>query len=179
MPVAYSYARFSSDKQKDGDSLRRQRDLALQFIERNPELELDLDTTLNLTDEGLSAYKGVAQTKGALGAFIRLVEDKQIASGSYLLVEALDRLSRQTPRQAFNQLNTLVDSGIVVVTLTDNKIYTREILDSDHGMSLIFAIMLMARAHEESVTKGLLAGTTGTPTDLIKNGVVGFRKDRG
>ncbi|MBU3614764.1 recombinase family protein [Polynucleobacter sp. Latsch14-2] len=154
MPVAYSYARFSSDKQKDGDSLRRQRDLALQFIERNPELELDLDTTLNLTDEGLSAYKGVAQTKGALGAFIRLVEDKQIASGSYLLVEALDRLSRQTPRQAFNQLNTLVDSGIVVVTLTDNKIYTREILDSDHGMSLIFAIMLMARAHEESVTKG-------------------------
>ena len=172
MPVAYSYARFSSDKQKDGDSLRRQRDLALQFIERNPELELDLDATLNLTDEGLSAYKGVAQTKGALGAFIRLVEDKQIASGSYLLVEALDRLSRQTPRQAFNQLNTLVDSGIVVVTLTDNKIYTREILDNDHGMSLIFAIMLMARAHEESVTKGRrISAAWNNKFNKIKDGV--------
>ena len=64
MPIAYSYLRFSSEKQGKGDSLRRQRELALNYIERNPELELELDTTLNLTDAGLSAYKGVAQKKG-------------------------------------------------------------------------------------------------------------------
>jgi hypothetical protein len=146
MPIAYSYTRFSSEKQSKGDSIRRQKDLVAQFIERNPELELELDTTLHLSDEGLSAYKGVAQTKGSLGVFIRLVEDGKIEKGSYLLVESLDRLSRQTPRQALNQLNTLADEGIVLVTLSDGKMYTKESLDGDGGMSLIFAIMLMARA---------------------------------
>lgn len=159
MPVAYSYMRFSSEKQGIGDSIRRQKDLALQFIERNPELGLELDTSLQLTDEGLSAYKGVAQSKGSLGVFIRLVEDGKIDKGSYLLVESLDRLSRQTPRTALNQLNTLVDEGIVLVTLNDGKTYTKETLDEDGGMSLIFAIMLMARAHEESVVKGQRVGS--------------------
>lgn len=153
MPTAYSYIRFSSEKQAQGDSIRRQSDLARQYINNHPELGLELDTALHLTDEGLSAYKGVAQSKGSLGVFIRLVEDGKIEKGSYLLVESLDRLSRQTPRQALNQLNTLIDEGIVVVTLNDEKAYTKEVLDSDGGMSLIFAIMLMSRAHEESAIK--------------------------
>jgi DNA invertase Pin-like site-specific DNA recombinase len=154
MPIAYSYIRFSSEKQAKGDSIRRQKDLATQYIERNPELGLELDTTLQLTDEGLSAYKGVAQSKGSLGVFNRLVDDGKIEKGSYLLVESLDRLSRQTPRKALTQLNTLIDEGIVVVTLNDNKVYTSASMDEDKGMSLIFAIMLMARAHEESSEKG-------------------------
>lgn len=171
MPIAYSYARFSSEKQSKGDSLRRQRDLALQFIERNPDLELELDTTLNLTDEGLSAYKGVAQTKGALGAFIRLVMEGTIEKGSYLLVESLDRLSRQTPRQALNQLNILADEGIVLVTLSDNKVYTKETLDEDGGISLMFAIMLMSRAHEESQTKSLrISAAWANKFNKIKEG---------
>ena len=153
MPVAYSYIRFSSEKQAKGDSIRRQKDLATEYIERNPELGLELDTSLKLTDEGLSAYKGVAQSKGSLGAFIRLVDDGKIEKGSYLLVESLDRLSRQTPRKALTQLNTLIDEGIVVVTLNDNKVYTSASMDEDKGMSLIFAIMLMARAHDESAEK--------------------------
>jgi DNA invertase Pin-like site-specific DNA recombinase len=153
MPIAYSYIRFSSEKQSKGDSIRRQKDLATEYIERNRHLGLELDTSLQLTDEGLSAYKGVAQSKGSLGVFIRLVEDGKIERGSYLLVESLDRLSRQTPRQALNQLNALIDEGIVVVTLNDEKAYTKEVLDSDGGMSLIFAIMLMSRAHEESAIK--------------------------
>jgi DNA invertase Pin-like site-specific DNA recombinase len=159
MPIAYSYVRFSSEKQSKGDSIRRQKDLATEYIERNPELGLELDTSLKLTDEGLSAYKGVAQSKGSLGVFIRLVDDGKIEKGSYLLVESLDRLSRQTPRKALTQLNTLIDEGIVVVTLNDNKVYTSASMDEDKGMSLIFAIMLMARAHEESVTKAERVGS--------------------
>lgn len=153
MPIAYSYARFSSEKQAKGDSLRRQRDLAVQYLQRHPELGLELDNSLKLTDEGLSAYKGTAQKSGTLGAFMRLIEDDKIEPGSYLLVESLDRLSRQTPREALNQMSSIVDKGIVLVTLMDNKVYTKEILDKDSGMSLIFAIMLMSRAHEESQTK--------------------------
>lgn len=153
MPIAYSYIRFSSEKQAKGDSIRRQKDLATEYIERNPELGLELDTNLQLTDEGLSAYKGVAQTKGSLGVFNRLVEDGKIGRGSYLLVESLDRLSRQTPRKALAQLSALIDEGIVVVTLNDNKVYTSVSMDEDSGMSLMFAIMLMSRAHEESATK--------------------------
>jgi len=153
MPIAYSYIRFSSERQAKGDSIRRQKDLATEYIERNPELRLELDTSLHLTDEGLSAYKGVAQSKGSLGVFIRLVEDGKIEKGSYLLVESLDRLSRQTPRKALAQLGTLMDEGIIVVTLNDNKSYTSATIDDDNGMSLLFAIMLMSRAHEESAIK--------------------------
>lgn len=171
MPIAYSYARFSSEKQAKGDSLRRQRDLAIQYVERNPELELELDTTLNLTDEGLSAYKGVAQRRGALGAFRRLVEDGQIDAGSYLLVESLDRLSRETPRKAMEQLGALVDDHIIVVTLNDGKTYTKEILDDD-PTALLVSIILMSRAFEESKTKSLrISAAWANKFNKIKDGV--------
>lgn len=171
MPIAFSYLRFSSEKQSKGDSLRRQRDLALRYIERNPDLELELDTTLNLTDAGLSAYKGVAQKKGALGVFMRLVEDGEIPAGSYLLCESLDRLSRETPRKAMEQLGSLVDENIIVVTLNDGKTYTKEVLDED-PTALLISILLMSRAHEESKTKSLrISAAWNNKFSKIKDGV--------
>lgn len=42
MPIAYSYTRFSSEKQAKGDSLRRQTALAETYIRDHPELNLQL-----------------------------------------------------------------------------------------------------------------------------------------
>jgi len=155
MPTAYSYKRFSSDKQAKGDSIRRQTELAARFIANNPHLNLELDTKLDLTDEGFSAFKGSHKTRGALGSFLLLVATGQIQPGSYLLVESLDRLSRQQPIDALTQLMELVKSGIVVVTLNDEKTYSNETMKGVDGTFVLMASLIgMARAFEESDTKG-------------------------
>lgn len=90
MPIAYSYIRFSHPTQIKGDSLRRQLSRSEQFAQQHG---LELDTTMR--DPGLSAYTGEHRHKGALSAFLARVEAGAIAPGSYLIVENLDRLSRE------------------------------------------------------------------------------------
>lgn len=172
MTIAYSYIRFSSEQQAKGDSIRRQQELTTLFLERNKHLGLVLDTGLDLRDEGKSAYKGVHATKGALGVFLRMVEDNLIEKGSWLLVENFDRLSRQEPTKALRQFQDLIDADIVVVTLHDGKIFDKEQMNSDGGISLILSIMMMARANEESKTKGLrVKAAWGNKFDKISQGV--------
>lgn len=52
---------------------------------------VELDDSLR--DIGVSAYKGRNRDVGALGTFIRMVEDGTVRPGSFLLVESLDRLA--------------------------------------------------------------------------------------
>ncbi|WP_240726439.1 recombinase family protein [Escherichia sp. E4702] len=53
-PKLYSYVRFSSVKQRDGNSLERQQDTAAKIAER---YDLELDSTA-YHDLGMSAFKG-------------------------------------------------------------------------------------------------------------------------
>lgn len=154
MPIAYSYTRFSSEKQAKGDSIRRQTALATDYIRTHPELELEL-SPMSLSDEGMSAYKGANAKRGALAAFMRAVEDEEVPSGSFLLIENFDRLSRQDPLTSIGQLTDLTKAGINVVTLVDEKIFSTETMKGvDGAWMLMSSIMTMARAHEESATKG-------------------------
>lgn len=156
MPTAYVYSRFSSVKQEKGHSLKRQRDLAQKWLDTvGADLGVVEDTSLQLTDSGLSGYKGTHRSKGALGVLERMIEDGLIEVGSYLLVENLDRLSRQEPTVALTLLLSLINAGMQVVTLVDGKIYSRDVINADKGMSLIQSIITAGRAYEESVTKGL------------------------
>jgi DNA invertase Pin-like site-specific DNA recombinase len=145
----YSYIRFSNEKQKEGDSLRRQIDLSEKFVKLH---ELTLDTKLNMHDLGFSAYKGDHIKKGALGHFIKLVNNGDIKHGSTLLVESLDRLSREDILTAFNQFVTLLQNGITIATLQDNQIYTPESINQNTHQ-LMLSLSIMARAHEESKIK--------------------------
>lgn len=90
---AYSYMRFSSAPQDFGDSIRRQTELRDKFLAESG-LNLELDTSLNMTDKALSGFDSSNIKKGALGAFLKAVEDGTVKKGSYLLIENLDRLSR-------------------------------------------------------------------------------------
>jgi DNA invertase Pin-like site-specific DNA recombinase len=148
-PKAYSYIRFSSPEQEKGDSLRRQIQLSEEYCKQNG---LILDDTLKLTDKGLSAYKGHHRTKGALGEFLRLVEAGEIPQGSILLVENLDRLSREQVLDALNQFTGIIRAGIKVVTLQDGMEYDQESINQNWAQ-LIISITYMARAHEESKLK--------------------------
>lgn len=144
---AYSYLRFSTPEQSKGDSLRRQTALADDYAERHG---LKLDTELNLRDLGVSAYRGDNAAVGALGAFLKAVSDGLVPKGSVLLVEALDRVSRQSARKAVRILEDIVEGGVTVVTLNDGKSYTAASLD---GTDFLLAILLFMRGAEESATK--------------------------
>lgn len=149
MPKAFSYLRFSTPEQSKGDSLRRQIELSRKFAADNG---LELDETLTFEDLGVSAFHGKNAAEGALGDFIRAVDEGRIPRGSYLLVESLDRLSRDTVGKAFTQLQSLLDRGIYVVTMGDGQTYTPDALEDDFTRLLI-SLLVMYRAHEESATK--------------------------
>jgi DNA invertase Pin-like site-specific DNA recombinase len=161
MPKVYSYTRFSTPEQAQGDSFRRQAEAAARWIARkNAERVADgfapvtLDETLSLRDLGVSAFRGAntAEDSG-LGGFLFACEQGLIDPGSYLLVESLDRISRMTPRRVSRLLDSIVDAGVTIVTLSDGQEYDAHRLDSD-PTALLLALMVSWRAHEESKVKG-------------------------
>lgn len=147
MAKAYSYIRFSTPEQAQGDSLRRQAAKAEAWAQQHG---LVFDTSLR--DLGISAYHGANRTEGALGSFLQMVESGKIERGSYLIVESLDRLSRETVIDAATQLFALIKAGVIVVTLNDKQVYSSERLRQD-WTPLIVSLAVMARAHDESREK--------------------------
>lgn len=149
-PKAFSYIRFSTPEQERGDSLRRQMDAAVRYAAVHG---LELDDKLTFRDLGVSAFTGANEETGRLGEFLAAVHHGDIQRGSYLLVESLDRLSRQKPRKAVKVLERICEAGITVVTLDDGREYTEETLDED-PLALMVALLVASRAHEESAKKG-------------------------
>ncbi|WP_319405796.1 recombinase family protein [uncultured Desulfosarcina sp.] len=88
----------------------------------------------------------------ALGAFLQAVDQGTIKAGSYLLVESLDRLSRQDVWKAFGQFRDIITRGINIVTLQDERTYSAD--QGEMGFTdLMISLSVMQRAHEESLTK--------------------------
>lgn len=144
---AYSYVRFSTSKQELGDSLRRQVAMAEQYCTRHG---LDLHP-VSYRDLGVSGFRRQNIEKGALAAFIQAVRSGKVAKGSYLVIEQFDRLSRADTNTALRLLLDLVDAGIKVVTLVDEKIWDKETIKDT--TNLIIAIVYMSRANNESEAK--------------------------
>jgi len=159
-PRVYSYTRFSTPEQAQGDSLRRQTDGALRWIEwKNAERVRDglpplvLDERLRMHDLGVSAYRGANMAADSeLGAFLLVCRQGLVPVGSYLLVESLDRVSRMTPRKVQRKLDDIVEAGVTIVTLNDGQEYDQHRLDND-PTALLIALMVSWRAHEESKVK--------------------------
>jgi DNA invertase Pin-like site-specific DNA recombinase len=148
MAKAYSYIRFSTPDQLKGDSLRRQTELSRQYAESN---DLEYDESFTIKDLGISAYKSSNAKNGALGVFLEAVKKGRIEKGSYLLIESLDRLSRDAVYEALSQFMNIINDGIVIVTLSDNMTYQAGALKE---RELMYSLMSMSRAHEESRMKG-------------------------
>lgn len=108
MPNFYSYIRMSTEQQRFGDSLRRQLEQSERFAFEHG---VKVDTSFHLQDIGFSAYDGSNIEKGALGQFLKAVEEGKIEKGSYLGIESFDRLSRQKVRKALGIFLELLDRG--------------------------------------------------------------------
>jgi DNA invertase Pin-like site-specific DNA recombinase len=149
---AYSYVRFSTTEQGTGDSLRRQKEASDRYAaEHNLEMVKDDDDTLK--DLGVSAFRGKNVKDGALGRFLQAVHESKVPRGSYLLVESLDRVSRENPWDAAETMRNIVREGVNVVDLLDNgKVYSEQTLRDDPIVYLMMIVRFM-RAHEESRTK--------------------------
>jgi hypothetical protein len=148
-PKAYSYIRFSTPEQEKGDSLRRQEKQAEEYAIKHG---LALDENQKFKDLGKSGYKGFNRIDGALKDFLDLIEKKEIPYGSVLIVEHLDRLSREKITEAFTLFINLLKKGIRIVTLQDNMEYDKKSID-EYPYQLTSSIALMAAAHNESVKK--------------------------
>jgi DNA invertase Pin-like site-specific DNA recombinase len=149
MTKAYSYVRFSSKAQADGASLNRQLKSAREYAAQH---NLELDDS-SYQDLGVSAYKGLNAIDGKLGAFLQAVEEGRIQRGSYLLVESLDRISRNVITEAQALFMRIINSDITIVTLLDGQIFSKKQINEDGGISIIISLLYMLRAHEEQKTK--------------------------
>lgn len=149
---AYSYIRMSTDIQLKGDSKRRQL-AASQAYAQNHNLELVESIGGKLFEDiGVSAFKGKNTKEGALSVFLGLLESGKIEPNSVLLVESLDRLSRDKLSQALTQFMRILENGIEIITLSDNQKYTKEIIDKNPS-ALFIGLSIMFRANEESEIK--------------------------
>lgn len=149
---AYSYMRFSRPEQAQGDSIRRQTAGTQRFCE---EEGLVLDETL--CDEGISGYHGKNRIEGALGGFLRAFNSGLVPRNAVLIIESLDRLSREKARLSQAELLQLINAGLTVVTLLDRQVYSADTID-EYPHLLHGALAIAQRAHEESATKGRRVG---------------------
>jgi DNA invertase Pin-like site-specific DNA recombinase len=147
-PLAYSYIRFSTPEQAKGDSLRRQTEAAAAWCKRNG---VRLDTSLTLHDLGKSAFRGQhhKDDKHALGAFIRLAESGRVPEGSYLIIERLDRLTREDVNDAL-ELFLRLKKLVRIVQLSPV-----EVTHDRHSnpMQLMMALVELMRGRDESQAK--------------------------
>lgn len=153
--LAHSYLRFSSPQQADGDSTRRQTALRDGWLKRHPHVRLD--TSLTLADRGVSGFRGDHRTnkKHALAQYLDLVERGRVPSGSFLIVENLDRLTREEPEVSIPLVMNLIRAGVKVVQLAPAEMVYEPGMDFGRLMMMLWEL---ARGHGESKRKSGLCG---------------------
>jgi DNA invertase Pin-like site-specific DNA recombinase len=151
---AISYLRFSTPEQKLGNSTERQLKGARDYCARNG---LELDESLSIADEGFSAYKNEHVDKGSFGHFLAEVRAGKIPSGTALIIENLDRLSRQGIDATTDLLKQLTRYGIDVHVIAINRV-----LKAGFNNSLVDYMLIGVQAdlaNQESVKKSERVGS--------------------
>lgn len=87
--TAYSYIRLSSKQQILGDGQRRQMEAAIEYCQKN---NLTLSSK-SFRDLGVSAFKEV--DRPSLSDLHQCIANGSIKTGDVIILEKLDRLSRQ------------------------------------------------------------------------------------
>lgn len=162
---AYSYIRFSSKKQEQGDSVRRQTELAEQYAHANNLILSDK----NFQDLGISAFK--EGNRPSLGDMLEAIEKGQIEQGSTIIIESLDRLSRRGIDVTQQIIKSILQNNVFIASLVDGLLLNRE---SVNDLVSVIRIALAADlAHKESEKKSQrLRETKGQQRQRALNGEV-------
>jgi DNA invertase Pin-like site-specific DNA recombinase len=147
-PQAYSYVRFSSAGQALGDSLRRQTERAVAYCERRG-WNLNAATYRDL---GVSARRGKNALVGNLGEFLKAVRSGAVRTGSVLIVESFDRITRQGIDEGYDLVKSILKAGVRIVTLSPEREFGVEATKSLTRGALEIQLIL-ERAAEENERK--------------------------
>ena len=144
---AVIYIRFSTPKQERGASRDRQLELCQQFCEQRG---WPVDEVIE--DLGRSAWTGAHLSAGELGLFANRVRDGGVGAGTVLVVEKLDRLSRQETRTTLRWMEDLCAAGLTIATVDGGKVFDDAGLRAD--LMGVFEILMRAKlANDESQQK--------------------------
>lgn len=149
--ILYKYIRFSSIQQAKGSSFARQNARLEKYAEENG---FEIDDSLDLKDFAKSGFHGFnTDVDQGLGRFLLAIDKGLIPTDgtAYLAVEQFDRLSREDIDKAQDLFKKILRKNVNVITLMDNRIYTKKSLSN--FMEVLYSLFLMEQAHQESLKK--------------------------
>lgn len=117
---AIGYGRCSTPPQVLTGSLERQAKALAEYVARKNYVLIDS------YNESISGWKGASRKKGALFTIIALLKAGKIKPGVILLVEAIDRLTREHAFDALELIQELIKLGMPVETIEDGQRYDRD-----------------------------------------------------
>jgi DNA invertase Pin-like site-specific DNA recombinase len=144
---AILYIRFSTKDQVKGDSIKRQTDLGNEVAKKRGYTIVE-----TLADKGKSAYHGKHRVKGGQLYEIEERAKRGELAGKVLLVEAMDRLTRQKPLESITLLRDLTENGLTICETSSNRIYNTQEID-DNWTNLIVILAGAAEAYGSSHEK--------------------------
>src|ERR1041384_4710726 len=147
--TAYSLVRFSTEKQYYGDSLKRQRERCQTECQHRG---WTFDEKLCISDLGVSAFRGNNfQRKYALGKFIEAAQQGRLLPNPVLIIENLDRFSRDVLDSADSELWKLIKTGVDALILSNGLHLTKG--DENDVAKRAIVMFEFDRSHKESQRK--------------------------
>ncbi|MFB0598031.1 recombinase family protein [Aeromonas hydrophila] len=143
--AAFSYIRFSSKEQASGDSFARQMEASRDWCKQRG-IEL---SEKNYADLGISAFR--EKTRASLADMLEAIELGSIREGDHIILENLDRLSRQGIDATQEIIKSILREGVKIVSLQDDLELDRSSLND--LVSVIRIALSADLAHKESLKK--------------------------
>lgn len=170
---AYFYTRISSKAQITGEGLNRQEDFITRFLNGvNASNKSDIQYVQSkiINDSGVSAYDGSNILDGELGKFIIDAENGKVEQGSLLVLEALDRLSRQKISESRKLIQRIFDAGIKIAIVKYNIIFD-DSSSNEIGADLLVTAGLHLAFMESEQKSVRLRDTFARKREKIANGI--------
>jgi len=143
------YARFSNQEQSRGSSKARQLKLCREMIS-DKEWQLSEDRVL--IDQGLSAFSGANRASGGLlHQFEQDAEAGLFRNGHVLVVEHIDRISRQGHEEVLPFVTKMTQAGVTVAVAATRRIY--KAYERVELGAVIEAVVAAELARQESENK--------------------------
>lgn len=150
MKQAVPYIRFSTKKQIDSNSKKRQEDAVNRWLAANPDY---VRFSKTFEDLGKSGSKGEHLKKGnGFHKLLQAIKDEFIKAGDAVLVEAWDRATRQEPLDAIDTIKPILNAGVSIVTLDDNTTFTKESLNGPQ-IHLLVAKIQAAHGYSKQLSE--------------------------
>lgn len=145
---AYSYSRYSSEKQKTSQSISRQIESTQKFISENGWLYKE-----QIIDRGISARDGSNISKGALGHFLEDVKSGRIETPCVLVVEKLDRVTRLKLKEAQNLIGELLENNVTIATTMNGRIIKPEDANDFESILMVLFELKAAFDYSDNISK--------------------------